>query len=78
MTDDEVVAALAAFDALYPQPNDESALQQLQIQLGNPMPYDLEENNLSEYKNLDPKWHRWEVVKSACINWAITLFDGLS
>ena len=77
MTGNEVIVAMAPFDALYPQPNEESALQQLQIQLSNPMPYDLDENNLSEYKNLDPKWHRWEVVKSACKDWAVTLFDGM-
>jgi hypothetical protein len=76
MNDGEVIAAMAPFDALYPQPNGESAFQQLQIQLGNPMPYDLEDNNLAEYKNMDPKWHRWEAVKSACIDWAVTLFDG--
>jgi hypothetical protein len=77
MNDHEVIDAMAPFDTLYPQPNGESAIQQLQIQLSNPMPYDLEENNLSEYKNLDPKWHRWKRVKTACINWAVTLFDGL-
>jgi hypothetical protein len=76
MTRNEVVAALSSFDSFYPQPNDESALQQLQIQLSNPLPYDLEENNLLEYKNLDSKWHRWDTVKTACINWAIELFDG--
>ena len=43
----------------------------------DPMPYDLEENNLSEYKNLEPKWHRWETVKSACIDLSITIFDGI-
>jgi hypothetical protein len=76
MTRNEVVAALSSFDSFYPQPNDESALQQLQIQLSNPLPYDLEENNLLEYKNLDSKWHRWDTVKSACIQWALELFDG--
>jgi hypothetical protein len=47
---DEMTAkALSGLDRLYPQPNDESALQQLQIQLANPLPYDLEETRLTEY-----------------------------
>lgn len=73
----DVLSALEPFDDLYPQPNGESALQQLQIQLSSPTPYDLEENDLSEYKNLEPKWHRWETVKSACIDLSITIFDGV-
>lgn len=77
MTDAQVAKAMASFDALYPQPNGESALQQLQIQLSNPMPYDLEEHNLPEYKNLDPRWHQWATVKLACIGLAISIFDGM-
>jgi len=77
MPQQAVVKALQSFDNLYPQANGESALQQLLIQLANPLPYDLEETNLSEYKNLDPKWQRWETVKSACINWSITIFDRM-
>jgi len=34
------VGALRNFDELYPQPNGESALQQLQIQLAEPLPFD--------------------------------------
>lgn len=78
MAESEVGAALAPFDNLYPQQNGESALQQLQIQLSNPIPYDLEQNHLAEYKNLDPKWHRWETVKLACIDWAVTIFDQIA
>jgi hypothetical protein len=77
MRETEIVKAMTSFDSLYPQPNGESALQQLQIQLANPMPYDLEENHLPEYKHLDLKWHRWETVKSACIDVSILLFDGI-
>lgn len=70
--------ALASFDPLYPQPSGESALQQLQIQLSSPMPYDLEGDDLSEYKNLDVKWHRWAAVKTACAELAVKIFDGVS
>jgi hypothetical protein len=70
--------AMANFDTLYPQANGESALQQLQIQLSNPLPYDLEETNLVEYKDLAPQWHEWKNVKEACIRAATALFDRLS
>jgi hypothetical protein len=74
---DRVVDALRRFDSLYPQPNEESALQQLEVQLANPLPYDLEGTDLSEYKNLDPKWHDWSDVRAACAQCAIRLFDRI-
>lgn len=72
-----VQQALNSLDALYPQPNGESALQQLQVQLSNPMPYDLGETNLSEYRNLHPKWHDWNRVKDICETIAVDLFKRL-
>lgn len=77
MGDDRVIEALRPFDRLYPQPNEESALQQVQIQLANLLPYDLEELNLAEYKNLDPRWHNWQTVKAACVHYAILIFDQI-
>ena len=74
---ENVVEALHPFDRLYPQPNEESALQQLQIQLAQPLPYDLEELNLDEYKNLDPRWQDWQNVRAACINCANLIFDRI-
>jgi hypothetical protein len=78
--DAQVTHALARFDELYPQPNGESPLQQLQTQLANPLPFDLDEviPELAEYKNLDPKWHDWLQVKAACIHISLMLFDNLS
>jgi hypothetical protein len=73
--DEKAAAALTNFDQLYPQPNDESALQQLQIQLANPMPYDLDQTQLSQYKQLDAKWHDWARVKAVCAQLAIAIFD---
>jgi hypothetical protein len=67
--------ALRDFDRYYPQPNGESALQQLQIQLANPLPYDLEETRLAEYKNLAPKWRDWKAVTAACKHCATAIFD---
>jgi hypothetical protein len=75
MGDEKITEALRSFDHLYPQPNEESALQQLQIQLANPLPYDLDELDLTEYKNLDPRWHNWQAVKVMCAECAIIIFD---
>jgi hypothetical protein len=77
MGDEKMIEALRSFDRLYPQPNEESALQQLQIQLANPLPYDLEELGLAEYKDLAPRWQNWESVKTACAGYAILIFDWI-
>ena len=76
--DDKTAKALSGLDRLYPQANDESALQQLQIQLANPLPYDLEEMRLAEYKNLAPKWQDWKAVKDACSHCATAVFDRVA
>jgi hypothetical protein len=72
--------ALHHFDTLYPQPNGQSALQQLQVQLANPLPYDLDDMlpGLAEYKGLDPEWHQWPTVKAACVAAATLIFDQVS
>ena len=75
MGDEGVVHALQAFDRLYPQNNGESALQQLQVQLANALPYDLKEDELDEYRNLQPRWQDWQTVKAACAQLAIQIFD---
>ena len=50
-------------------------MQQLQIQLAQQLPYDLEELSLAEYKNLDLRWQNWESVKAACAGYAMLIFD---
>ncbi len=72
-----VVNALNSFDILYPQPNGESALQQLQVQLANPMPYDLDEVDLSEYKQLVADFQNWEHVKEVCGRFALLLLKSI-
>jgi hypothetical protein len=72
-----VADALRSFDELYPQPSGESALQQLQIQLANPMPFDLEATNLGEYKNLAARWQEWGTVKAVAADCATTIFDRI-
>jgi hypothetical protein len=71
---DGVFAALANLDALYPQPGSESALQQLQVQLARPLPYDLEGTDLSEYRRLDARWHDWSRVSEVCAAVAVEIF----
>ena len=75
MGDDSVARALSVFDMLYQQDNGESPLQQLQVQLANAMPYDLEETELPEYKNLSSRWHDWNAVKTACAHISTAIFD---
>jgi hypothetical protein len=77
MGDEKVVEALRRFDRLYPQPNGESSLQQLQIQLANPLPFDLDKVGLAEYKNLDARWHDWKTVTSKCVDCATLIFDHI-
>jgi hypothetical protein len=74
---DRVFAAMANLDELYPQPSGESALQQLQVQLGHPLPYDLDETNLAEYRRLDPKWQDWQRVSQCCASIAADIFRRL-
>jgi hypothetical protein len=77
MDDSAVLEALRRFDELYPQPAGHSALQQLQIQLAKPLPYDLETLTLGEYKDLIPKWHDWSNVEAASARVADLLLDRL-
>ena len=77
MKDSAVVEALRHFDEIYPQPNGQSALQQLQIQLAKPLPFDLEETHLGEYKNLIPKWQNWSNVEALAARVAELLLECL-
>jgi hypothetical protein len=77
MGNETAISALRSFDSLYPQTNGESALQQLQIQLATPLPYDLRDVNLSAYKHLAPRWQDWAAVQSVCADCATLIFDGI-
>jgi hypothetical protein len=77
MGDDAAVDALKSFDTLYPQPNGQSALQQLQVQMAMPLPYDLEETRLNEYKHLAARWHDWREVETVALRIAERLLDCL-
>lgn len=71
-------AALSRLDELYPQDSGQSALQQLLVQISAPLPYDLEDVDLSEYKNLDPRWHSWGKVREVCSRLSSDLFETSS
>ena len=67
--------AFARFDTLYPQDSGESALQQMIAQLANPKPYDLDGTTLSEYRNLEARWHDWEAIRAVCARASTLIFD---
>lgn len=71
-------AALHDFDHLYPQDSGESALQQLEAQLSNPLPYDLTLVRLDEYKHLILELQDWQNVKRRCADVAMLVFDRVS
>ena len=73
---DGTAAALGALDGLYPQSNGASPFQQLLVQLANPMPYDLDGTDLSEYKRLVPEWQDWNKIQSFCGVLAAELLKG--
>lgn len=75
MGEHRIALALQSFDRLYPQNNGESPLQQLQVQLAHPVPYDLEETDLGEYKSLASRWADWGAVQAACAHLAVVIFD---
>lgn len=75
MGNENVAQALPFFDRLYRRHNGKSPLQQLQVQLSNALPYDLEETELSDYKNLGPRWHDWQAIKAACLQLSTVIFD---
>lgn len=70
------VAALRDFDRLYPQSNGESPLMQLQVQLANPLPYDLDDTDLKQYKHLREEYQDWLSVKARCAALADLIFTN--
>jgi hypothetical protein len=71
------LAAMSSFDRYYPQPNGESAMQQLIVQLSSAMPFDLSQTDLSEYKKLSSRWQDWSVIRKACAECALQLAPTL-
>lgn len=69
--------ALVKFDAYYPQPNGASPLQQLANQLANPLPFDLDETDLRQYKHLDQQYQDWNLVRGICEHIAIDVIHPM-
>lgn len=67
--------AFERFDTLYPQDSGESALQQMLAQLASPQPYDLDATTLSEYRDLEARWHEWEAIRAVCTHASQVIFD---
>ena len=75
--DDGIRNALVKFDSYYPQPNGASPLQQLANQLANPLPYDLDETDLSQYKHLDSQYQDWNHVRGTCAHIAVAVIHPM-
>ena len=75
--DEGVRRALLKFDGYYPQPNGASPLQQLANQLANPLPFDLDETDLSQYKHLDTRYQDWNKVRGICAHIAVAVIHAM-
>ena len=60
---DGFTPALAPLDDLYPQETGETPTRQLAKQLAEPVPHDLAEVRLAEYRGLQPPWNDWAYVQ---------------
>lgn len=79
LTDNDVLAALAPMDRLYPQAGDPGAVrQQLMRQLALPRPFDLDTVKLDEYRELVPEWHDWATVVRTCSGIAIQMASAVA
>lgn len=75
--DEGVRCALHKFDAYYPQTNGASPLQQLANQLANPLPFDLDDTDLSQYKHLEPRFQEWSHVRDICAHIAVGIIHPM-
>lgn len=70
---------LAGIDAYYPDlnPGPDRVASQVVRQLSDPRPRDpLVTRELTRYRNLDPRWHSWEAVRSVCRELALLMVEG--
>ncbi|MDR1166492.1 MAG: hypothetical protein LBO66_11640 [Deltaproteobacteria bacterium] len=68
--------ALRDLDRIYPLENGESALRLLQSRLSQPKPMDLHKISLGGYKNVIPKWRKWENIAKQLTLLAFDLSDS--
>lgn len=75
--DERIWSALRSMDALYPQANGASVLQQVAKQLAEPTPYDLDTNkDLSKYRIVKDQWKSWDKVTHQCMLIAETIVSN--
>lgn len=77
MRKDEIVDAMRTFDELYPQSSGQSAVQQLQVQLSNALPYDEDKSGTEIYRGLEPQLRDWDHVCKRCSEVSLVIFKGL-
>jgi hypothetical protein len=78
---DRAVPVLAALDDYYADqagPGGQRVVTQLAKQLADPQPYDLDDVDLSRYRELVPKWQTWAAVERACRDLAAAMLDHLA
>lgn len=68
-------AAMSRMDDLYPQPNGESALRQLIVQLATPRPFDRDRMDIATYKGIVERYDSWEKLEEIGGRMANALFD---
>lgn len=66
LKNDRLMAAFEQFDAIYSQDNSETALRQLCKQLAEPLPYDLRDVSLNDYKGLTAPYTDWRYLENRC------------
>ena len=71
-------AVILKMDDLYPQPNGESALRQLIVQLANPKPFDRDQTDIATYKGIVERYDSWEKLEDLGARMANAIFDAAS
>ncbi|MDE2789671.1 MAG: hypothetical protein OXI81_04530 [Paracoccaceae bacterium] len=77
MSESNIIAAFRRFDQLYPQTNEQSALQQLLAHLASAQSSDRDQAKPATYQNLAPELADWCRIQEACADIGQVIFDGL-
>jgi hypothetical protein len=78
---EEAAAVVSSMDEYYSDqigPGSRRVAAQVAKQLSEPKPDDLSEIDLESYRELDPKWREWSVVRDACRRVAVRALDRLA
>ena len=77
MSESDIIAAFRRFDQLYPQANEQSALQQLLAHLASAQSFDRDQADPATYRNLASELADWSRFQEACADIGQVVFDGL-